>query len=136
MNASRYAANTWSRILQPAPLNRTASARTCWPWGRPDSRKATTVEQSWPFDQAPNVAAITTRQVLEGRPILRVVHYDDDHSWAFTCGTTNDEADGRVISMEEAVTLDSTIREVSDLPPGWRAWRRAAGRKWQREQVD
>ena len=82
------------------------------------------------------MAAITTRQVLEGRPILRVVHYDDDHSWAFTCGTTNDEADGRVISMEEAVTLDSTIREVSDLPPGWRAWRRAAGGKWQREQVD
>ena len=93
-------------------------------------------EQPWPFDQATNVAAITTRQVLEGKPILRVVHYEDDHSWAFTCGTTNDEADGRVISMEEAVAIDSTIKEVSDLPPGWQAWRKAAGGKWQREQVD
>jgi hypothetical protein len=93
-------------------------------------------EQSWPFDQAPNVAATTTRQVLEGKPILRVVHYEDDHSWAFTCGTTDDEADGRVISMEEAVDLDSTIKEVADLPPGWGAWRTAAGEKWQREQME
>ena len=49
----------------------------------------------WPFDQAPNVAAITTRQVLdEGLPILRVTHYSDDHSWGFVCGTTDntDEA--------------------------------------------
>ena len=93
-------------------------------------------DQSWPFDQAPNVAAITTRQVLEGKPILRVVHYGDDHSWAFTCGTTNDEADGRVISMEQVVHLDSTINEIADLLPGWRAWRMNASEKWQREQAD
>ena len=94
------------------------------------------MQQPWPFDQAPNVAAVTTRQVLEGNPILCVVHYDDDHSWAFTCGTTNDEADGRVISMLEAVDLDSTIKEVADLLPGWKASRSAAGAKWQREQVN
>jgi hypothetical protein len=29
----------------------------------------------WPFDQEPNVAAITSRQVLEGHPILRIAHY-------------------------------------------------------------
>ena len=106
--------------------------------GHSDSRKATAinVDQSWPFDQSPNVAAITTRQVLEGRAILHVVHYEDDQSWAFTCGTTSDEADGRVISMEQAVQLDSTIKEVSDLPPGWRAWRSAVGDRWQREQID
>ncbi|MGH9968902.1 MAG: hypothetical protein ACREBG_14035 [Pyrinomonadaceae bacterium] len=47
-------------------------------------------EADWPFDQAPNVAAITTRQVIEsGSPILLVTHYEDDHSWAFLCGTTD-----------------------------------------------
>jgi hypothetical protein len=104
----------------------------------PDSRKARAMktEQSWPFDQARNVAATTTRQVLDGKPILHVVHYGDDNSWAFTCGTTNEEADGRVISMEHAVNLDSTIREVADLLPGWRAWRSTTGDKWQREQMD
>ena len=45
----------------------------------------------WPFDQAPNVAALTTRQVLERNfPILIVTHYADDDSWAFVCGTTED----------------------------------------------
>jgi hypothetical protein len=38
----------------------------------------------WAFDQGPEVAAITTGQVLDGGlPILRVTHYSDDHSWAF-----------------------------------------------------
>jgi hypothetical protein len=32
-----------------------------------------------PFDQAPNVAAITSRQVMKlGYPILFVTHYEDD----------------------------------------------------------
>jgi len=49
----------------------------------------------WPFDQEPNAAAVTTRQVLrEGRPILCVTHYSQDHSWAFVCGSTNNVHDG------------------------------------------
>ncbi|PZO55539.1 MAG: hypothetical protein DCF15_10330 [Phormidesmis priestleyi] len=52
----------------------------------------------WLFDQAPNVAAITTRQVIEeNAEILVVVHYEDDHSWAFLCGSTDRDEDGRVI---------------------------------------
>jgi hypothetical protein len=90
---------------------------------RPNAPKAETMnaEQPWPFDQAPNVAAITTRQVLEGHPILRVVHYEDDHSWAFTCGTTDDESDGRVASMKSIVQRDESLKEIADLPPGWKA---------------
>ena len=90
------------------------------------------MEPSWSFDQAPNVAAITTRQVLEGHPILRVVHYTDDHSWGFTCGTTDDVADGRVIRMDEALNLDGSLAEVADLSPGWGAWREKLGGTWQR----
>ena len=73
----------------------------------------------WPFDQAKNVAAITSRFVLEERfPVLRVVHYSDDHSWAFECGTTNSSDDIRIIGMGEAVALDPTIMEIANLPPG------------------
>jgi len=69
----------------------------------------------WPFDQAPNVAAITTRHVIERRfPILCVTHYSDDHSWGFVCGTTDVTEDGRVISMSEALEIDPTLREVAD----------------------
>lgn len=88
--------------------------------------------QEWPFDQAPNVAAITTRQVLELKlPILLVTHYEDDHSWAFLCGTTEDiENDGRLIGMHEVLDLDQSLRDVADLPAGWSAWRKDFSSDW------
>ena len=90
-------------------------------------------EDPWPFDQGPSVAAITTVNVLEhGAPILVVVHYDDDDSWAFLCGKTNDDADGRIIGMEHALRIDPSLRDVADLPPGWKAWRPAVGEAWHR----
>jgi hypothetical protein len=77
--------------------------------------------EDWPFDQEPNVVAITTRQVIkDGLPILNVEHYLDDHSWAFVCGTTDRTEDGRVISMGTALKFDPTLRGIADLPPGGR----------------
>jgi len=53
-------------------------------------------DDPWPFDQGPDVAAITTRQVIEeDHPVLVVTHYEDDHSWGFVCGTTDDTEDVR-----------------------------------------
>jgi hypothetical protein len=87
----------------------------------------------WPFDQARNVAAITTRQVIEQKlPILVVTHYSDDDSWGFVCGTTDATEDGRVIAMGEALEIDPTLREIADLPPGWTARRKKPGATWQR----
>jgi hypothetical protein len=88
---------------------------------------------SWPFDQGPNVAAITTRRVIDEQlPILKVVHYSDDDSWAFLCGTTGATEDCRVISMASALRIDPTLRGISDLPPGWTASRDHVGAEWKR----
>jgi hypothetical protein len=90
----------------------------------------------WPFDQAPRVAAITTCGVLDdGLPILRVVHYLADEDWAFTCGTTDDAADIRVVAMEEALALDATLVQIADLPPGWGASRPTSGGQWVRYKL-
>ncbi|MDP0489418.1 MAG: hypothetical protein Q7Q71_00020 [Verrucomicrobiota bacterium JB023] len=89
--------------------------------------------QEWPFDQAENVAAITTRQVIEdNKPILMVIHYSDDDSWAFLCNTTGAESDGRVIGMGEALNIDPTLRSIADLPPGWIAERDFVGGDWRK----
>jgi hypothetical protein len=91
------------------------------------------MSNDWPFDQAPNVAAITTRQVLEQKfPILCVTHYTDDHSWGFVCGTTDAVENARIIGMSEALEIDPTLREIADLPPGWTARRTKVGNMWQR----
>ncbi|HEU4343278.1 MAG TPA: hypothetical protein VFU31_17140 [Candidatus Binatia bacterium] len=93
------------------------------------------MNKPWPFDQAENVAAITTKQVLEqGFPVLRVVHYSDDHSWAFTCGTTDDPKDAKVVGMGQIVAMDDTLREIADLPVGWGASRKKVGGPWQRRK--
>ncbi|GAA6184918.1 hypothetical protein NBRC116595_21660 [Aliiglaciecola sp. NS0011-25] len=88
---------------------------------------------NWPFDQAENVAAITTKQVVEASfPILMVVHYEDDDSWAFTCGTTNKSEDLMIVGMGEIVSLDSTLHSIADLPPGWSAVRESVNSEWVR----
>lgn len=85
----------------------------------------------WKFDQTPNTAAITTKQVLENKlPIVNVVHYKDDHSWGFFCGTTNDTNDGRVISMQEALELDDSLNEIAHLKPGMKAYRKTTSSPW------
>lgn len=94
------------------------------------------MDTSWHFDQGPRVAAVTTRQVLEdGFPILRVVHYSDDEDWAFTCGTTDDIADARLIAMEEALAIDPSIVDIADLPIGWGASRSELGGTWVRYEL-
>jgi hypothetical protein len=100
---------------------------------RGDETVVKTPPEDWPFDQAPNVASITTVGVIERRlPILRVTHYGDDNSWAFLCGTTDADEDGRVIGMGTALSLDPTLRTIADLAPGWTAWRDRVGGTWQR----
>lgn len=59
--------------------------------------------REWKFVDPPNVATFTTRKVLEGHPILLVTHDFDDGAWQFLCGTTNDDADGRVVGLGEIV---------------------------------
>lgn len=89
--------------------------------------------ETWPFDQGPNVAVITTRQVIEKNCSIRhVVHYGDDHSWAFLCGTTEENDDYRLVHMEEVLSLDATLRSIADLPPGWSAWRDSIDSPWER----
>jgi len=87
----------------------------------------------WPWDQAPNVAAITVRSVLEGAPVLHVSHDADDEGWQFLDGRPADIAEGRLIAMHEVLRIDASLREIADLPVGWTAWRRSRSDPWLRE---
>ena len=85
------------------------------------------------FREERNVAVFTTRQVLEGLPILRVVH-EDDGSWQFLCDTTYDVADLKVVCLDEIAKRDSTVNELFQLNYGWHALRDAVGEEWQIEE--
>lgn len=85
------------------------------------------------FAEFPDVPVITTRHVLEMlEPIRYVVHYEDDDSWSFLCGTAEEQDDYRVVHLGHLLDLDPSITLVSDLLPGWSAWREDGESNWER----
>jgi hypothetical protein len=91
------------------------------------------VNAVWPFKEPAETRAYTTRFVLDKDfPILIVLHQHDG-SWEFLCGTTEKAKDAREIFLGEAVELDSRLREVADLPVGWRAYRDSPEAPWMQE---
>jgi hypothetical protein len=86
----------------------------------------------WPFEDPTNVAAISTRPVVEEGHAILLVSHDADGYWQVLCGTTNDTADGRVVCLGCLFELDPTIGELADLPRGWRAWRDSVTTPWLR----
>ncbi len=87
----------------------------------------------WPFDQPPNCATFTVRQIIrDGAPILHVCHDLDDHGWQFLGWEDANVADAAVVCLAEILTLDPSVRQVADLPPGWHAWRRSVNEPWKR----
>ena len=81
-----------------------------------EERRHVAMVDAWPFEDSRNTASITTRQVLDGAPVLLVTHDDDDGSWQFLCGTTDDPADARVVGLGEMYKRDPSLGEVADLP--------------------
>ena len=92
-----------------------------------------TIPKHWPFEDPPNMAVITTRQVTEhSAPILLVSHDADDGGWQFLTGASTLEDDARVVAMRTIWILDPSVGELADLPLGWHAWRRSSQTPWQR----
>jgi hypothetical protein len=90
--------------------------------------------EDWPFDQAKNVAAVSDASVVtRTAPILLVVHYSEDDSWAFLSGAPFKAEHAKLIGMGTAFGLDPTLRSIADLPPGWTATRKRVGDDWVRQ---
>ncbi len=91
-------------------------------------------QDDWPFCEGKNRLAFTTRPVIEGtRPISLVVHSADD-DWQFLCGTTSKSEDGKLVSLETILAMDSSIASIADLPRGWQASRNSVDGDWQRSE--
>ncbi len=90
----------------------------------------------WPFDTPINTVSFTTKFVINGsRPVLEVYH-DHDGDWQFLCGTTLNEADLKLVCMGCILERDSTIAELAQLLPGWRATRASVDHAWHQEAYE
>jgi hypothetical protein len=90
--------------------------------------------ENWSFEDQKNVATISLKRIIERRiPILLVTHDAEDGTWQFLDGSDDlQPEDSCVVSLQSVVTLDPTVRELADLPPGWVAWRGNPNSPWQR----
>jgi hypothetical protein len=87
------------------------------------------------FREERNLAVFTTKQVLDGLPILRVVH-DSDGDWQFLCDTSYDLTDLKVVALETITKRDPTVNELFQLNYGWHAWRVVKDADWQTAEND
>jgi hypothetical protein len=93
------------------------------------------MNDSWPFADPPNAAAITQRTILEGgRPILLVVHDEGGEGWQFLDGGEFRAEEALIVALKTIVLFDASISALADLPPGWQARRTAPGTPWVREK--
>lgn len=92
----------------------------------------------WPFLDARNVAVFSSQKiVVDGEWVYYVTHDKEDGAWQFHpySGFTS-ESEVAVVSLEEMVRLDQSLKELSNLPVGWHAWRKSPNSSWVRSQME
>ena len=91
----------------------------------------------WPFPDPENVAAICCVHVLDGAPILRVSHDEEDGCWQILCGFAHDEeGSARVVCLGCMAKREPSLLGLGDLPLGWGADREGPGADWKRAPND
>lgn len=87
--------------------------------------------RDWPFADPKNVAVFSTKEISQKKkPILWVSHDFDDGAWQFTSGESMAEIEPTIVSLERMVRIDPSIKELANLPLGWKATRECADSTW------
>ena len=90
----------------------------------------------WLFTDRPSTVVYTSRDVIELRnPILFVMHAPDDGSWIFFSSPSAQDAEARIVALDEIVYSDPSVFELADLPRGWIATRETFETLWQRYPI-
>lgn len=90
-------------------------------------------DEVWPFEQSRDCMVMTSQKVIhEGKPITRAYHDEADDVWQFFSSAGAEMEDAMMVTLENIVKRDASVREIADLPPGWMAERTGPGGSWVR----
>jgi hypothetical protein len=91
-------------------------------------------DKDWPFFDARNTAVFASKKIVfKGEWIYFVTHDQEDGAWQFhPYDGLTPEHEVAVVSLEEMVRLDESLKMLSDLPCGWQAWRNSPNSLWER----
>jgi hypothetical protein len=89
----------------------------------------------WPFNDPPNVAVFTTKQIVAGKDWIQYVSHDeDDGAWQFQPAGGSEVKEASIVGLEEMTKIDPTIIPLADLPIGWCASRTGPNGEWLRKK--
>ena len=82
----------------------------------------------------PGRVVYTCKQVTEDGFWIQYVFHDQDGTWqAYGMdGPPDDIEESRIVRFDTMLAMDETIRQLSDLPRGWQAWRLHVDAPWER----
>jgi len=81
------------------------------------------------FYEERNLGVFTTKQALQGEPILFVYH-NDDGNWQFHTSLEPNLDDAKLVCLEEITKLDPSVNNIYHLQYGWYAWRESKEDDW------
>ena len=88
------------------------------------------------FKEQGNTMVITTKDIILGlKPILLVSHDIEDGMWEFLDSEELDENEACIVSLDEILKIDDSLRVLHELPLGWIAYRSCIGDSWKEERI-
>jgi len=95
------------------------------------------MRDAWPFADPPNVSVVTQQTILkEGKPILLVIHDEEDGGWQFLDGGEFRVDAAMLVGLKTVLNHDASIAALADLPLGWQAQRAGLEDPWKREKSE
>ena len=85
------------------------------------------------FKTSLNTAVFTTKFVIDEKKVITTVsHYKEDGAWDFFSDDEFIEYEkiAKLVSLEEILDLDPSIKDLSDLKEGFTAYRKSLKDKW------
>ena len=89
--------------------------------------------KNYGFNTSLNTAVFTTTYVFDqNKLITKVFHHNEDGSWEFLSDDefTEYEKVAKLVSLEEIIDLDPSIKDLSILKEGFYAIRKSQNDKW------
>jgi hypothetical protein len=80
------------------------------------------------------LGVFASRDVIDGsRAVELVFHHDEDDAWEFLTGDEESVDQIALVHVIHLLEADPSLRDLEDLPAGWKAWRGAPKDDWVRE---
>ena len=83
------------------------------------------------IEEPKNKAAITTRFVVKEGSVITFVSLDEDGDWQFLGDEDVEEKDAFIISIEQILEMDKTLKNIPELQKGQSAFRINLDSPWQ-----